>query len=1105
MPVGIVITVAPQQAVDGVKTIGTALTGLETQGKTTGDAIGAGLDKAGQKAADAAAKINGMKDTLGGLAGVGTSLSKLTDQFEREADMLNRINGPMREYDANLQALDMLLQKNTISTSQYADQVTRLNTALDKTKPAPVAPPSMGDPLKGAASGGASQLMGGLGMAGGAIGAALGVLKLSDSYEQLQNRMRPLATSESDLNAKMDQQAKLADQIRTPMAATINTTRQLTDATEDMGLSQDQVIDLTREIGTAAKLAGGDLETMQGAIEQLAYGFANGTMGGRELKTVMRDMPEIGNAMTTEFGKTRKEIIEMANAGKISGADITRAMRDASDTMDAKLGKTVPTLGEKWDSFKDTVSAGANSIVGVAGDIVDALSPIDHMMTEAKESADNEARALKAWGDNFQRLVDVQTTFAAGGPAGVQASRDGTKSIKDQALAVDALADKYRALHVATMQAATSGTQTSGVEFNLRSTQAVGDLNRANVDAETTAYRALQEAMDPALKTMNDLHDVAKRQEYAKEKDDILALHEPTSQMTIDLQKLDDKFSDLLGFKAAESTLHNMTALLADAAKKTQELTAKAEALVAIASKPTGNASKDRQNVNNATDATRLKKEDADPVQKTLDDLHMVDRGETYNATVDNLKDAMNQGRETAQQYATDLAKVNKEYQDIINPGGESAMAKLFTSITGPTKEWGINAAALDELMRRGLITLQQYNVEAAKLEKTKPPDVAMLHNAFGVKGNTERQDSSFTYAASTSPFGADAHTGSSDPFSMAVKPLDTEVPQIEAQVKALADQKEALRAIATPSEKYATDLARINKDFQDGKDNPAGYARAIADLHTRFADVSGEEQYEKKLNELDDKLLGGIDSLDEYTLAKRNLDMSMNQATVGEGMLAGLDAIKKSIDPAADAMKLMTGAFGDAENALTSFVTTGKVNFDSFTKSLLSDLTKLLEQQALKGLMSMLGGGSGAGSASSGTSFAGILSSVAGLFGGGGGAAAGAADAGDGIAGMTSAVGSLAFATGGSFMVGGSGGTDSQSIAMRVTPGERVSVQTPDQQRAASTRTTAAPPSRGVRNVNIFDPAAVPAAMDSRAGERVQMNVLTKNNKTIRGHITRR
>jgi hypothetical protein len=44
-----------------------------------------------------------------------------------------------------------------------------------------------------------------------------------------------------------------------------------------------------------------------------------------------------------------------------------------------------------------------------------------------------------------------------------------------------------------------------------------------------------------------------------------------------------------------------------------------------------------------------------------------------------------------------------------------------------------------------------------------------------------------------------------------------------------------------------------------------------------------------------------------------------------------------------------------------------------------------------------------------------------------------------------------LGFAGGGSFKVGGSGGSDSQAIKFRASPGERVDILTPEQQRGAS------------------------------------------------------
>ncbi len=64
--------------------------------------------------------------------------------------------------------------------------------------------------------------------------------------------------------------------------------------------------------------------------------------------------------------------------------------------------------------------------------------------------------------------------------------------------------------------------------------------------------------------------------------------------------------------------------------------------------------------------------------------------------------------------------------------------------------------------------------------------------------------------------------------------------------------------------------------------------------------------------------------------------------------------------DNAADAEQMFTVAFSSAGNALATFCTTGKLNFKSFTSSLLSDMARIMAQmammQAVKGVGSLFG-----------------------------------------------------------------------------------------------------------------------------------------------------
>lgn len=106
-------------------------------------------------------------------------------------------------------------------------------------------------------------------------------------------------------------------------------------------------------------------------------------------------------------------------------------------------------------------------------------------------------------------------------------------------------------------------------------------------------------------------------------------------------------------------------------------------------------------------------------------------------------------------------------------------------------------------------------------------------------------------------------------------------------------------------------------------------------------------------------------------------------------------------------------------------------------------------------------------------------------------------------------------FARGGAFRVGGAGGTDSQMVKFRATPNERVTVETPDQQRATdralaagnaalngefSAGTAPAPVVRneGPKIINVIDPRMVIDAIATDEGARAIINVIGSNRADV-------
>lgn len=92
-------------------------------------------------------------------------------------------------------------------------------------------------------------------------------------------------------------------------------------------------------------------------------------------------------------------------------------------------------------------------------------------------------------------------------------------------------------------------------------------------------------------------------------------------------------------------------------------------------------------------------------------------------------------------------------------------------------------------------------------------------------------------------------------------------------------------------------------------------------------------------------------------------------------------------------------------------------------------------------------------------------------------------------------------FFTGGSFTVGGAGGPDSQMVAFRATPGERVNVATPTQVRKGQqnqSQDNSAPNNTAVKIVNVLDKSVVGDYLKTDEGEKLIVNIIQRNKSAV-------
>ncbi len=193
-----------------------------------------------------------------------------------------------------------------------------------------------------------------------------------------------------------------------------------------------------------------------------------------------------------------------------------------------------------------------------------------------------------------------------------------------------------------------------------------------------------------------------------------------------------------------------------------------------------------------------------------------------------------------------------------------------------------------------------------------------------------------------------------------------------------------ALNDLKKKSIQLASQLAEEERTLRQQHDLDIATTGMGGKQRQRYqAQFSLQQKYQQQLEQLErDSKQKGTYGTDEYRNAEQMLTDSLNrqlnenrrywqeqelmQADWKNGAMRAFQNFTESADNAAGtAEQMFTAAFNSAGNALATFCTTGKLNFKSFTASLLSDLAKIMSQmammQAVKGIGSAFGWGSAA------------------------------------------------------------------------------------------------------------------------------------------------
>lgn len=897
--------------------------------------------------------------------------------------------------------------------------------------------------------------------------AALGIVQLLDSFVTMQNKLALVTRDLNEVNVATEALAQIAIRSRTPLDVTTTLFTRMARSLTTLHLTYGELLDITEATNKALVISGATTDEARNAIVQFTQGLALGVLRGQDLKSVVEFAPRLAQVLADGLSKSAPIIKQYGENFHLAGGQlyafvtahkniltskvVIEAYKEALGQLNAEFGKTTPTIQQAFTNLTTAVELFVGRTSQATGLVKGLVAAIDFIREHLNAFA--EGLVLIAGLFVFNLLARQVLAFGA---IAFSVFRGLVTVFSSVATAIGFVSARLAAL----------GVLGGGVLRALLGFTLVGVVIGAVVVAFQYFGVTMQDVLSFAIAFVADvsagfyvLADV---------------FYNVWETMALGAVKafnfISEKFTEFLNFFRAEKK---------DAFQL--ESPAGPKDFGGIGADFARHAADNKAALTGVVAGTQAYFDNLGKGGVTEDQIAQF---RALQSALSGTSNELTKGKENVDHYTSSILNYIRQVSPLA--AGQAKIAELDQKIAEAEKH-GIDVRKIfndlgltqSEINRR--LTREVLGVGNAQTDYDEKLSLLNRHLHDNVINTDEYAESTRKLRIELLSFGRDVGSGVSaalekieDTLSHREKigeEIVTEALKGATALRTLSVQEDALAearkrgAINALQEADALRQARIAAlDIQ--RDLASGVESAVLKNQDKLGNQKqiGEDVVTEAL-----KASSAISILNTQTAALK-LAFSQGQISAGafadslqdiriaaleaqndltSGFQLGVLQVQKDLGNGAKQMAdIVKGTFDQLTNAITDFVLTGKLDLGDMFRFIEQSLVKLAVQQAIiKPLAGALFGDTGGGGGIFGGGGGG------GILGGGGGAG-GIGSFLFGGGGATSGLGSfLGFAEGGSFMVGGSGGTDSKFVGIRATPGERVTVETPEQQRSTNSK----------------------------------------------------
>lgn len=856
------------------------------------------------------------------------------------------------------------------------------------------------------------------------------ILSSADAWNNMTARLNIATGSMQEAKAAQAGLFDMSQRIRVPLEDSAMLFSRMSPAIKQMGLTSQDTQQVVESMALALKLNGATAAEASGAIVQFSQAIQSGRLGGQEFNSMAEQAPLVLRAVTAELQRTGelgkitgKELKQLGADGKLSSELLVRSMKNALPEWEAAANKLPDTFDGAMIRLKNAWLKGMGEM-GSANGLGTAVANFSKQLESLIPVAQSTLGFLI---NNIGTLAS-----AVGALLAIKAATWFQDIWINAAKATIAMNANTVALEANAVASTTAGTASAKVSTGLMAITAEAGVARTATTLLGTALNAMGGWVGLAITAVTGL--VMAWNAYSNSPNSVEAASKKIREsIQREREQIQENIKELklkLALQAAGQNVSAATPLTGiDTAKasyidlnnKLKDLLKQRDDLIAGGLRPAGRFGDPRL----TAISIQINKLRSDTNDAKTDYLGFI----KDTAAVSALNKQLSANKPTVvmpklantfeDQYGL-LSKEQKQAYDNMRKTSEQAGLTGKALYEYQAKEVGLTGAIKDRFVQMGLnIDRQKESTKATKSAASEAKKLATEFDNINEKTSSYNTDlvqltkanDEFATSQAASSLWVNKYADDLDKAQRNVaaatnsnirKAWQDQVDVLEKlnaqeQIRHVnADIAPKIKAAREETLKY-TDALQKQLEAQASQNNRslAGYGMGSASRESISRMLGIEDDYLAKKRELDDKYINAstvgekaeylkqINDLIDFhnkAIAQENDYQSKALKQKQDGWLGAQEAManyyQSTQDFASQYESLFTNAFKGAEDALTNFFATGKLDVKSFANTVIQELARI---QAKQLMASILGGSSGSGGL-----FGSLLNSIGGFFSGG-------------------------------------------------------------------------------------------------------------------------